>query len=220
MANFNTIYGYTGASSGRNKVIPLTLASTTETAFSLGTDAGTTSPAILTVPGVGYVGSGSPLEFNLNSAISLASYGRKGSVQTEMPYFSAATFDAGRPFVVRAFGTYSLNAGSGNTAAVNLYLGTSATLGSDTKIGALTAAGSPSTTGQWYLSTTIQWDITTGAVSGFYSGNVGNTITAGHALSNAATAAASTNLQFVLSGVFGNAGGGTISVAEWSIEQL
>jgi hypothetical protein len=109
--------------------------------------------------------------------------------------------------VIRAFGTYTLNAGSGNTAAVNLYLGTSATLTSNTKIAALTAAGSPSTSSQWMLETRVQWDVTTGEVSGWYQGNVANTLTAAHALSNAASAAASTNLQFVLSGAFGNAGG-------------
>jgi hypothetical protein len=84
MSNLNSIYGYVGGTA-RNQIVPLTLASATETAFSIGTDAGTSSPAILTVPGAGPVGSGTSLEFNLGAAHLGPSYGRKVGVQTAMP---------------------------------------------------------------------------------------------------------------------------------------
>lgn len=225
MANSDTIKGYVGGTL-RNQVKPLTLTSTVETAFSLATDTTATSVVAALVPPVNnnvagtLVGSGSPVEFNQNAAISSQSFGRKVGVGTEAPFFSPATFDGGRPFKIRFSGTYTLNAGAANTAGINLYLGTSATLGSDTQIATLTAGGTPSTSGQFYLEALILWDSTTGKISGTFKGSIGNTFTAEAALSASATAATSAALSFIPSGVYGNAGGGTLTVAEYAIDQV
>jgi len=224
MANSDTIVALTGPGTARNQINALTLTSTTETVFVVGTDtAGTTVAAILTVPvgaGTNLVGSASPIEFNLNSALSQSSYGRKDQVQTAPPFFSKTTFDAGRPFRIRVTGYATLNAGAGNTVAIGLYQGTSTTTASDTKIAAMTAGGSPSTSFNFVLETFIQWDSTSQVLGGYYTGQCGNALTTQHVLTNAASVTQASNLTFVLSGTFGNAGGGTINIAEFSAEQV
>lgn len=221
MANQDTIVALFGPGTGVGQVLPLTLASTTETAFSAGTNAGN-ALALLVVPvaTTGLVGSSRPIEFNKSGAISSQSYGRKVAVGSAPPYFNASTFDGARPFRIVVAGTCTLAAGTGNTIAINLYQGTSATLGSDTKIAGLTAGGAPSTTVSFYLSCTVAWNSTTQALVGTQNGFVGTTISASAALTNSATVTTAAGLSFVLSGVFGNAGGGTINVSEWSIEQI
>ncbi len=222
MANSDTIIGLFGPGTGRGQINALTLAATTETVFSVSTDAGT-AVAVLTIPsggGSNLVGSGSPVEFNQNPAVSSQSYGRKVNIGTEPPYFSTKTFDAGRPFKLRVMGTCTLNAGSANTIALNIYQGTSATVGSDSKIAALTAGGAPSTSVNFYLEAFVQWDIVAQTLGGWYTGQVANTITAQHALSNASAVTTAAGLTFVISAVFGNAGGGTVNISEFSAEQV
>lgn len=224
MANSDTIVALFGGT-GRNQVLPLTLAAVTETVLKQGVDAGTTTtPAVLTVPGSaatnGLVGSGSPVDFNQNSSISSQSYGRKYAIGSEAPYFSNATFDKGRPFRIRLFGTVAFNAGAGNSLAINIYQGTSTTVGSDFKIAAITAGGAPSTTAQFYADVLVQWDSVSQTLSGLFSGQVGNTATAGTALSTQPTVTTAAGLSFVASVVFGNAGGGVVSVSEFSITQV
>jgi len=228
MSNFDTIAILKGPGTGRDQINALTLTSTTETVFVKGTDTvGTTVAAVLVLPtgvpsGSNLVGSGSAMDYNQNPAYSFQSYGRKTmiGVGTEAPYFSSTTFDVGRPFRVRVAGNATLNAGAGNTAAINLYVGTSTTTGSDTKIAALTAGGAPSTSFNFVLETVVQWDATSQVLGGWYTGQCANTLTAAHALSNAASVTTAGNLQFVVSGTFGNAGGGTINIAEFSAEQV
>lgn len=228
MSNFDTIQKLTGPGTGRNQINALTLTSTTETVFVVGTDTTTiTNAAILTVPtgvptGSNLVGSGSPIEFNQNSAISSQAYGRKATlgVGTESPFYSASTFDVGRPFRVRIVGNATLNAGTGNTVAINLYVGTSTTTSSDVKIAALTAGGAPSTSFNFCLETFMQWDVTSQVLGGYYTGQCANTLTAQHALASAASVTTASLLAFVASGTFGNAGGGTINISEFSVEQV
>lgn len=227
MSNFDTVALLKGPGTGRFQINALTLASTTETVFSMGTDNGTAVPAVLTVPtgvpsGSQLVGSGTSMDFNTNPAYSRQSYGRKAQdgVGAEAPYFSATTFDVGRPFRVRVVGNVTLNAGAGNTFTVSLYRGTSATVGSDVKIGALTAGGTPSTSGIFLLEAIVQWDSTAQVLNGWYQGQSCNTLTAAAALTNAASVTSVANLNFVVSGTFGNAGGGTANISEFSIEQV
>lgn len=228
MANFDTIALLKGPGTGRGQINALTLTATTETVFVVSTDtAGTTNAAVLTVPsgvptGAALVGSGSPMEFNQNSAYSFQSYGRKSmiGVGTEPPYFSSTTFDVGRPFRLRVVGDATLNAGTGNTVVVSIYQGTSTTTTNDTKIAILTAGGAPSTSFNFFLEAFVQWDSVSQVLGGAYVGQCGNTFTAQHALTNAASVTQAANLTFVISGTFGNAGGGTINIAEFSCEQV
>lgn len=222
MSNLNTITAIAGGTS-RGQIPTLTLASTTETAFSVNTDAGT-AVAVLTIPvgnsGNSLVGSGTTVEFNVTPAISAGSYGRKVGVGTEPPFFSATTFDAGRPFKIRIAGTATVATQLGNTVAINLYQGTSATLASDTKIAALTAGGTSGATHPFLLEATVQWDSTGQTLGGFFSGVNQNSVTAVTALSNAASVTQASSLTFVASAVFASAVGGSVSVSEFSVEQL
>ena len=232
MANTNTIAALFGPGTGRNQINVLTLASTAETVFAIGTDtATTTATATLTVPsgntGNTLVGSGSPVEFNQNSAISSQSYGRKTSVFTEAPWFSSTTFDVGRPFKLRVAGVASATKTTvttvTNTVQVNLYAGTAVT--ATYKIATLTAGLSNSSTtaaltGQFYLEAIVQWDSTTQTLSGFFDGNVGNTATAQTALSNQVAVTSASKLIFTPSGVFGHAEGGSITISEFAVDQI
>jgi len=222
VSNTNTVTAIFGGT-GRGAIPTLTLAATTETAFSVNTDSGT-SVAVLSVPvgnsGNTMVGSGAPVEFNLSPAITSQSYGRKVKVGTEAPFFSATTFDAGRPFKIRIAGTATVATQAGNTVAINIYQGTSATLASDVKIAALTAGGTSGQTHPFLLEAVVQWDSAGQVLGGFFSGVNQNSVTAVTALSNAATAASPTALTFVASAVFASAVGGSVSVSEFSVDQL
>lgn len=220
MANQDTIVALFGGTA-RGQVSSLTLASTTETAFSVVTDSGT-AVAVLTLPvaTTGLVGSSRPIEFNKSGAISSQSYGRKVAVGSAPPYFNASTFDGGRPFRIVVAGTATSATGTGNTILVNLYSGTSATLGSDTKLGGLTAGGASATTVSFYLTATLQWNSTTQALTGQIGGLVGNALTAQAALTNSPTITTAGGLSFVVSAQFGNAVGGSVTISEISCEQI
>lgn len=228
MANSDTISALFGPGTARNQINTLTLASTTETVFSMGTDTGTTTATLVVPTGnSGMVGSGSPVEFNQNAAISSQSYGRKSSVFTEPPYFSSATFDAGRPFKLRVAGTASVNpttvTASPNTLIVNIYNGTAVT--ATYKISALTAGLSNASTtatvtGQFYLEAVVSFDSTTQKLSGIYDGNIGNTIKAATALTNQVAVTNASLLIFTPSAVFGSGAGGSVSIAEFAVDQI
>lgn len=233
MANVNTIAALFGPGTGRNQINTLTLAATTDTVFSMGTDTvGTTVVATLVVPtgvpaGANLVGSGSPVEFNQNAAITSQSNGRKVSVFTEPPFFSSTTFDAGRPFILRVAGVASVApttvTASPNTVLVNIYNGTAVT--ATYKIAALTAGISNASTtvtatGQFFIEATVQWDATTQTLSGLFQGQVGNTAKAPAALSNQVAVTSAAKLIFTPSAVFGSAAGGSVSISEFSCEQL
>ena len=229
MANSDTIIALTGPGTGRNQINTLTLASTAETVFSTTFDNGTNGPAVLTIPTGSaidasgkplLVGSGSPIEFNLSSAISQQAYGRKDSVGTATPFYAAKTFDGGRPFRLRVVGQCTLPAGAGNSLALNIYQGTSATVGSDSKIAAIGAGGAPSTSFNFVAEVFVQWDSTSQVLGGYYVGQIGNTFTAQHALTNPSPVTASTGLNFVVSATYGNAAGGTTYISEFSAEQV
>lgn len=232
MANSDTIAALFGPGTGRFQINALTLASATETLFAVSTDTATTNPATITVPTGNatvntLVGSGSPVEFNQNSAISSQSYGRKVSVFTEAPYFSSTTFDSGRPFKLRVVGNASLNpttvTASPNTLVVNIYNGTAIT--STYKITAATAGLSNSSTtatvtGQFLIEAVVQWDSTTQTLSGAYDSNIGNTIKAATALTNAVAVTSAAKLIFTPTAVFASAAGGTVNIVEFAVDQV
>lgn len=107
-----------------------TIATTTRTAATLVNGQVATLPIPLQTD---IRGSSAPLDPNVSNTLSVNQFGRAGSYRGQnAPYFNSASFDAGRPFRLRAVGT--LNVGATQTAkTVNivLYQGTSATLGSD-----------------------------------------------------------------------------------------
>lgn len=232
MANFDTVASFVGGT-GRNQIQVLTLASGTETVFVLGTDtAGTTQTATLAVPagvptGSNLVGSGASKEFNKSSAITSQSYGRKSTVFSAPPFFSATTFDNGRPFKIRVQGTASVSpttvTASPNTVQVNLYNGTAVT--ATYKIATLTAALSNASTtatvtGQFFLEALVQWDSTTQTLSGVFDGQLGNVAKTPTALSNAVAVTNAQLLTFTPSAVFASGAGGSVTIAEFAIDQV
>jgi len=232
MANFDTIAFLVGGT-GRGQIKAGTVTDGTETLFVVNTDtAGTTQVATLAVPtgdSTHLVGSASPSEFNQNASISSQSYGRKSTVFTAPPFFSTSTFDAGRPFRVRISGTASVPptavTANPNTVLVEIYNGTALT--ATFKIATLTAGLSNNSTtatvtGQFALEAFVQWDSTTQTLSGLQSGNLGNTAKTPAALSNAVAVTSASKLIFTPAFKFDAtaAVGGTVNVAEFSIEQV
>jgi hypothetical protein len=231
MANLNTVSALFGPGTGRFQINALTLAATTETLVVMGTDAGTTTPATIVVPvgntGNTLVGSGSPIEFNQSGAVSSQSYGRKVGVFTEPPYFSATTFDSGRPFLLRAAGVVTVNKTTvttvTNSFSISLYNGAAIT--ATYKIATLAAGLSNSSTtanvtGQFYLEALVQWDSTTQTLSGIYDGNLGNTTTTQTALSNAVAVTTASKLIFTPTVTFGHAEGGVATIVEFAVDQI
>ena len=233
MANFDTVSAITGPGTSRGQVNTLTLASATETLFAVGTDTtGTTAVCSITVPTGNatsntLVGAGSPVEYNQNSAISSQSYGRKSGVFTEAPYFSATTFDSGRPFKIRVVGTAVVNkvttTAVTNSVVISLYSGSAIT--ATYKVATVTAGISNSSTtanstGQFLLEALVQWDSTTQKLSGYFDGQVGNTLTAPTALSNAAPVTTAAGLVFAPTATFGHVEGGSVSISEIAVDQV
>lgn len=228
MANSDTLVALKGGTK-TGQIAVLTLTSNTETLLLANTDTGTAT-AILTVPAGApgnLVGSGAPIEYNLSSAVSSQSYGRKNAVFTEPPYFSSTTFDAGRPFKVRIVGTASVAAVTvttvTNTVNIAIYQGSS--IVATRKIATLTAAGTNNSTtaavtGQFNLEATVQYDSTTGTLSGFYGGNNMNTFKANAALANAVAVTSTSGLTFVATAVYGDTAAGSVTVSEFEIDQV
>lgn len=144
-----------------------TTTSVTETAFLLSN----TQPAVLTIPtGLAIAGSGNNDSPSGNSSITgVTSRLQNLRGNYARPYFTAQQFD-GRPFRICAQGYVS---GGGTTltsvtAAIGLYIGTSATLGSDTKIAAPGAFVVGNVNGDWMFEGRFIWDSVSQTVNGSY----------------------------------------------------
>lgn len=226
--NSDTIKFY-GGGTGRNAIPTLSLAATTETAFKVNTDSGSVT-AFLTVPtGTEVLGANAPFDPNANPAITMPGGGRQwGRVPgSNRPYFVSTSFDSGRPFLVRLAGTGVAGANAGQTALVNLYCGTSSTLGSDTIIATSGAALAMAAGGSFnfIIEATLVWDSVTQLLGGTfwasmnYTSKAASQNTAQVALSNYAAPTTVAGLSFLASAKFGNAAASTCSVSEFSLEQ-
>lgn len=207
---------------------PLVLTSTTETAFLLGNG----NVASIGVPSqTAIVGSATPLDPNSNSTFSIDNLGgmsdRRGLAGR--PYFTSSSFD-GRSFRVRAQGKFTaVTTATAPAFNIKLYVGTSATLGSDTVIftpTARTLAVSTTVNGNFILEGTFLWDSVTQKVNGevwaqFADNGAAATYTT-RAASAGVSAAAYTNLNFVLSAVYGTNAptSSTTTLVEFSMEQV
>lgn len=227
MSNVNTILCYNNGTK-RGQIPTQTLAAITETAISVTTDTGTT-PAFLAVPLQNAIlGSTNGIGVNGNAAILVPPFGTGNNIPdgVQAPYFNSSSFDAGRPFTLRfiALGTAAANAG--NTLTVKIYQGTSATLGSDTLFSTPISAVATATAANLRLFIQIQcyWDSTsqllTGSLSGNYTYNGTTTLITSAALAPITALTSPSALSFLPSITWGNAVGGTISVSEWSMEQV
>lgn len=203
MANlnsFNVRDKFYDSGSAFKSAAAATTTSVTETAFMLASP--NTGPVLLSIPpGTAVAGSGSNDSPSGNSSITgVTSRLQNARGNFERPYFNAFQFD-GRPFRIKAHGYVS---GGGTTltsvtAAIALYLGSSATLGSDTKIAAPTAFNIGNVNGNWFFDAQLLWDSTSQTLNGSYAFNGNNTQNITNVLITQQTAITLTSLNFVLS---------------------
>jgi hypothetical protein len=220
--NSNTIAGYIGGTK-RNQIPTLTLASTTETVFSVNTDTGV-APAVLSIPSQSAIlGSSNGLGPNGNPAILVSPGGALQAVPDGInaPYFNSSSFDLGRQFILRLVGQVTAATGTGNTIIPAFYLGSSATIGSNSVIIKPAASADLSgTSTNFILEAKLRWDSVAGKLNGSYTVQVGDAAPVASTLVTQTSAAAVANLQFVPSFTFGNAAGGSVQIAEFALDQV
>lgn len=228
MANRNTVpLGYVGGSIA-GQIAQLSLAATTETAFKL-TAASGTPTAFLTIPvNTGIYGSASVIDASSNQSFLGDGGGSPGGRTRGQGAPFATNFDNDRPFKVRVSGYGNAGANAAQSVIVNLYQGTSATLGSDTKI-ATTGAALATVAGGAYsyiIEATCQWDSTLQLLTGYFTACInfaskaGSQFTTQAILSNYATVTTAAGLSFLASVTMGNAAASTANVTEFSAETI
>jgi hypothetical protein len=229
MSNANTIASLIGGTQ-RNQIPALVTAATTATIFTINTDSGTPVPAILSIPSqTSVLGSAAPHGVNSNAAILVKPRGILNSIGygIDAPYFNSSSFD-GRAFKIRLQGTYS-SAAAANQLTLGLYLGSSATVGSDLLLGAVASGATTigAVTGHFLAEGNFIWDSASTQIDGTLGGFYG--ITGGQPAPTAAvpayvthqTAANIAALQIVAAATWtvGNAAN-TIQVTEFSLEMV
>lgn len=223
--NADTVVGYIGGT-GRNQLASQTLAATTETEIQVNTDNGAGAIAVLQIPQqTDIAGSGNPLYIEDNASL-LSMGGRLGMryQYAGRPGFNSASFDVGRPFLLRLAGLVTPASNAANTLTIKLYSGTSKAGTNIVTTGALTGTESSTAAGSFLLESQLVWDSTSGLLNGqfWYIVNAGATVSyhVWAVNSNPATVAAVASLKFCASITWGNAVGGVVAASEFSISQL
>lgn len=224
--NFNTINGFVGGT-GRNQIPLQTLATVTETAFTVNTDSGTGVTAIVGIPaGAGITGSESPLDVNANAAGLIQNSSLLIGRGVARPQFTSKAFD-GRPFKVRLYGTGAAVTNAGNTLLLTLYSGTtSAVVGTAGNVVAVTSAVATATTHplNFMLEATFLWDSTVQTLQGWYTYSINyngtTTFVTTAALTHNTAVTTIASAKFLATATWGNAVGGTIQVNEFSVERV
>lgn len=124
----------------------------------------------------------------------------------------------GRPFQVKITGVITAGTAATDFAA-NLYLGNSATLGSNTKLAAPTAqAVTAGSSYNFQLTATLLWDSTSKAVNGSYTFQVGDVAPVTAKLDTAGSNVSESGLVFTTSVAFtAQTGTATFNLREFSI---
>lgn len=224
--NTNTVAGFFNGSA-RNQFPTQTVVTTTATAFQINADAGAVT-GVLAMPGQSQIlGSQSPLDVAANPATSNGGFTRISYFGDSNPPYNSGVFD-GRPFKVRLSGVGNAGANAAQSVLVSLTLGTSSTIGSNS-VFATTGAALATVAGgafKFLIEATCFWDSTTGFVSGLYHSAIDFTNKAGSQVVTEAqlllypTAAAVANLNFVGFLTLGNGASSTVTVKDFSIEQV
>lgn len=228
MSNANTILGgYAGLGSIRNNFPVQTVASATEAALVVSTDAGTAT-ALVTVPTGGQIlGSSPAFDVNVNPSILRRSgrdYGIPSGATNDQ--FSSASFSA-LAFKIRLSGYMSL--GATQTAIVYLYNGATTVVGtSGNRIGSTGAAypgaGTSTTPSNFLLEFTGLWDPTSQILSGYYLANIANgstsQFTTTTVITNVQTSVAAAGLTFCAGLKLANTTSSTIQLREFVVEQV
>ena len=232
--NSNTVIGgYAGSGTLRNQFPTQSVATATETALVVNTDASTTT-ALVTVPVGGVVyGASAPWDVNANAA-SLRRSGREyglPSGESNDQFVAGNTSGAvnawdGRLFKIRLCGTASL--GAGQTIIFYLYNGAATVVGtSGNRVGS-TGSAYPAATGSgaanFLLEFTGLWDATSQILSGSYTANIANATTSQFTLptviTNVQTSVAAAGLTFCAGVKLGTTTATTISVREFVVERI
>lgn len=232
MSNTNSVAGFAQSGTLRNQWPTQTIAATTETAFLLNTDTGTTTAFIVVPSGGSIYGAQQKLDVNANAAIITRSGREYGLPSGETnDQFSSSSWD-GRPFKVRLSGIGTANHNAAQTITVNLYQGTSTTLASDKLLGSTdvsttkfaVAQGATNVSFNFLIEATLLWDATSQVLSGEFTSNVagGTTsqINAGTVVSNVVASVTTSGLSFLGSFAFGNAAGGSVTLREFIVDKL
>lgn len=227
MPNSNTVAGVTVQGSARNQWPVQTVAATAETIFTVGTDSGTTAyfltPNLIST----IVGSQTPLSAASNPAVigrSGREYGLPSGNSNEG--FTTAVLDPGRLFYVRLVGVGNAGANAAQSLIVNLYQGTSTTLGSDKKIGTTGSAYAAVAGGpfNFFVEATLLWDSASGILSGAYESNIafgtGSQYTTRTVVPNVVASVTDAKLSFLGTLTLGNAASSTVQLSEFVIEQV
>lgn len=225
MSNTNTIVGFIGGTK-RGQIQPLTLTAVTETAFPLTTDTGTTAAVIAIPLQTAVLGSSNGLGPNSNPAILVPPGGSLQSIPDGInaPYFNSSSFDVSRPFNVRIIGTAASLVGTTNGPTLKLYQGTAGSVLGGTAFATQAIASATTANIRFYLNVACYWDSVSQVLAGVLSGNYTvagtTTVIANTALTSVTALTSPAALSFVPSVTWGNAVGGTLTVAELSIEQI
>jgi|SRR5579862_2170197 len=208
---------------GRNQMLPLSLAATTETEFKIGNDGGATNLiAVVSVPQQSTVYGSQVLDQRVNPASLGAGLQCWSWPGVPANPWSSQTFDIARPFLVRIAGTLTPASNAGNSITIRLYLGTSKAGTLLATTGAVAQASTTSTY-EFLLEAQLKWSSGSGTIRGHYWYDV-NGMTPAYqtwmALTNSGSAAAVANLNFCTSAQWGNGVGGLVATSEFSISQL
>lgn len=224
MANLNSIVGYAQSGTTRNTFPTQTVAATTATPLVINTDGGTATYFLVLPTGGSVFGAQNSLDVNANPSITRRSGRAYGPPSGETnDQFSSASWD-GHPFKIKIAGIGNAGANGAQTVQVNLYQGTSATLGSDNLIGT-TGTGLAAVAGgafSFLVEASCVWDATSQILAGYYTSIV--TFAATSQISaptkfTSVTSVTTAGLSFVAGLTLGNGASSTITLREFVADQ-
>lgn len=226
MSNASSIAGVSGSGTIRNTFPVQTVATVTETVLNVNTDTGTTAFFAVVPTGGQVLGAQTGIDVNSNSAITDRSNYLWGLPSGESnDQFSSASWD-GRTFKIRVAGVGNAGANAAQSVIVNLYQGTSTTVGSDKKMGTTGAALATVAGGafNFYIEGTFQWDPTSGILSGSYTSNIAfgtvSQFTTSTVSPNVVTSVTAAGLSFLATLTLGNAASSTLTIREFVVDRV
>jgi hypothetical protein len=227
MSNASSVFGFSGNGTGRNQFATLALASTTETIFTINTDSGTPVNYFLVAPSGGSIyGAQQGLDINANPAVidrSAYIWGLPSGDSNDQ--FTSSAWD-GREFKIRACGKGNAGANAAQTVQVNLYQGTSATLGSDHALATTGTALAAVAGGAFNFSVEARllWDATSQILSGSYTANIAfgtvSQFTTTTVVTNVVTSVTPALLSFLATIKMGNGAASTAFLTEFVLDRI
>lgn len=227
MSNFNSAAGVALVGSGRNMFSAQTVASASETILQVNTDSGTPVNFYLTAPSGGSIrGSRTGLDYNGNPAVV-----QRGPYISGLPSgetndeFNSSSWD-GHLMKVRVVGIGNAGANAAQSVQINLYQGSSATVGSNTKVGTTGTALATVAGGafNFYVEGTYMWDSVSQILSGSYTSNIAfaatSQFTTTTKVAASVTSVALAGLVFNATVLLGNAASSTVTLKEFVVDRV